>query len=229
MDRMMVVVFDNEKKAYDGLKALLELDDERSLSLYAYAVVKRNPDGSVTTERSDDVGPVGTLVGTSVGSLIGLLGGPAGAVLGASAGMTGGSLFDLHSARVGGDYLEDVTKALTPGKVAVVAQVEEDWITPVDSRMEELGGDVFRRGLSDVTDTVNKEDLAAMKADLTQFKAELAKSRADRQTKIQAKVNQLDARIQAHQQKVQEQLKAAERVAEAKAQRLQDKAAKTVI
>jgi uncharacterized membrane protein len=228
MDRMLVVVFDNDAKAYDALKKLQDLDDERSLTLYAYAVVRRNADGTLTTERSDDVGPVGTLLGTSVGSLIGMLGGPAGAVLGGTAGMTAGSFFDLHNARIGSDYLEDITKALTPNKTAVVAQIDEDWITPVDSRMEELGGDVYRRGLSDVRDTANKEDLAAMKADLAQFQAEQAKERSERQARIQVKINQLDTKIQAHQQKVQEQLKAAARVAEAKAQRLQDKAVKNV-
>src|SRR5262245_60628676 len=128
MDRMLVVVFDNETNAYKALKALQDLDDERSLSLYAYAVVKKNADGTVTTEHSDDVGPVGTLVGTSLGSLIGMLAGPAGAVIGGTAGMTGGSFFDLHNARIGTDYLEDVSKALTPNKTAVVAQIDEDWI-----------------------------------------------------------------------------------------------------
>jgi len=230
MDRMLVVVFDNEKKAYDGLKALQQLDDDRSLNLYAYAVIKKNADGSVTTKQGDEVGPVGTLLGTSVGSLIGLVAGPAGAVLGATAGMTGGSMFDLHNARIASDYLDDVQKALAVNKVAIVAQVDEDWTTPVDSRMEELGGDVLRRGLSDVTSTANQEELTAMKADLAQYKAELAKSRADRQAKIQTKIAQLDTKIQAHQKKVEEQARAAQRVAELKAQRLQDKVgAKTTL
>jgi uncharacterized membrane protein len=223
MDRMLVVVFDNENKAYDGLKALQQLDDDRSLNLYAYAVIKKNADGSVAMKQNDDVGPLGTLLGTSVGSLVGLLAGPAGAVLGATAGMTGGSIFDLHNARIADDYLDDVQKALAVNKVAVVAQVDEDWTTPVDSRMEELGGDVFRRGLSDVTATANHEELTAMKADLAQYKAELAKSRADRQAKIQTKVAQLDAKILARQKTIGEQARAAQRLAELKAQRLQDK------
>jgi uncharacterized membrane protein len=228
MDRMLVVVFDNDAKAYEALKKLQDLDDERSLTLYAYAIVKRNPDGTLTTEKSDDVGPVGTLLGTSLGSVIGLLGGPTGAVVGGTAGMTAGSFFDLHNARIGSDYLEDVSKALTSNKTAVVAQIDEDWITPVDSRMEELGGDVYRRGLSEARDAANKEDLAAMKADLAQFKAEHGKAAADRQAKIQLKINQLDTKIQAHQQKVQEQVQAAARVAEAKVRRAQDSAVKNV-
>jgi hypothetical protein len=35
MDRMLVVVFDNESKAYEGKQALLQLDNEGSISVYA--------------------------------------------------------------------------------------------------------------------------------------------------------------------------------------------------
>src|SRR5262245_10258770 len=153
MDRMLVVVFDNESKAYEGKKALQQLDAEGSIGVYGYAVLAKQADGTVTTKEGDDVGPIGTLLGTSLGSLIGVLGGPAGLALGAVAGAAGGGTFDLHNVRVGDDYIDDVSKALSPNKCALVAQVEEEWTTPVDTRMEALGGTVFRRALSDVTDT----------------------------------------------------------------------------
>jgi len=224
MDRMLVVVFDSESKAYEGKKALIQLDAEGSLDIYAYAVVTKNTDGTATIKQGDDVGPLGTLVGTSLGSLIGVLGGPVGMAVGATAGMAGGSFFDLHNLRVGGDFLDDVSKALTPKKSAVVAQVDEDWTTPVDTRMEALGGTVYRRALTEVTDTVNQEELDAMKADLAQYKAEIAKERADRQARIQDKVSRLEAKIQAHQQRIQDRRRATERLAEAKAHQLKNKA-----
>ena len=90
MDRMLVVVFDNESKAYQGKNALLQLDGEGSISIYAYAVLAKHADGTATVKQGDGEGPIGTLIGTSLGSLIGLLGGPAGlaaAVYGASEGL----------------------------------------------------------------------------------------------------------------------------------------------
>jgi len=224
MNRMLTVVFDSEAKAYEGKKALMQLDNEGSISVYAYAVVAKHPDGRVTVKQDDDVGPVGTLVGTSVGSLIGLLGGPAGLAIGATAGAAGGSIFDLHNVRIGEDYLDDVSKALTPNKVAVVAQIDEDWTTPVDTRMEAIGGTVYRRGLSDVTDTVNQEESTAMKADLAQYKAELAKEKGDRHAKIQAKIDALALKIRLHEQKTQDRRRAAQKLDEFKAARLQSKA-----
>ena len=121
MDRMLTVVFDNESKAYEGKKALLQLDGEGSIIVYAYAVITKNADGTSTIKQGDDPGPIGTFVGTSVRSLIGLLGGPAGLAIGATAGVAAGSIFDVHNARIADDYLDDVKKALTANKVAVVA------------------------------------------------------------------------------------------------------------
>ena len=100
MDRMLVVVFDTEGKAYDGRNALLQLDDEGSIAVFAYAVVAKNADGTATVKQGDDSGPLGTLAGTSLGSLIGLLGGPVGLAIGATAGLLAGSTADLNNARI---------------------------------------------------------------------------------------------------------------------------------
>jgi len=225
MDRMLVVVFDNELKAYEGKKALLLLDDNGSINLYAYAVLVKNADGTATVKQGDDSGPVGTLVGTSVGSLIGLLGGPVGLAVGATAGALTGAVADLSNARIGADFIDDVTKVLTPNKVALVAEIEEDLIAPVDLRMEAIGGTVFRRALADVEDTIHDEKVAAMKADLAQMKAELAKAHADFKAKLQEKINHLEAKIHAKLQKGKERREAAEHQAKAKVEALKAKAA----
>src|SRR5208283_4950071 len=106
--------------------------------------------GTATVKQSNDQGPLGTLVGTSLGSLIGLLGGPVGLAIGASVGLVGGGLLDLDNARIGSDFIDDVSKQLAPGMFAVVAEIQEEWTTPVDLRMEAIGGKVFRRALSKV-------------------------------------------------------------------------------
>src|SRR5208337_5475842 len=225
MDRMLVVVFDNEVKAYEGKRALIQLDAEGSISAYAYAVITKHPDGTTTVKQEDDYGPIGTLLGTSFGSLIGLLGGPVGLAIGAATGLTVGAVTDLTNVGIGEDFTQDVTKVLLPNKVAVVAEIEEDWTTPVDTRMEAIGGTVFRRALSETRKTANEEEVAAMKADLAQMKAEHAKTHADHKAKLQEKINQLDSKIQAQLQKAKDRRDAEERQAQAKVQVLKAKAA----
>jgi len=225
MDRMLVVVFDNEVQAYQGRQALLQLDSDGNISVYAYAVLAKHADGTVTVKQGDDSGPIGTLLGTSFGSLVGLLGGPVGLAIGAGAGVLAGAAVDLNNARIGDDFIDDVSKTLTPTKFALVAEIEEEWTTPVDTRMEAIGGTVFRRALSDVKHTIHDENVAAMKADLAQMKAERAKTHADRKANLQEKINQLDTKIQVQLQKAKDSREAAERQAHAKVQVLKAKAA----
>ena len=225
MDRMLVVVFDNESKAYEGKLALQQLAGEGSIGLYAYAVLTKQADGKATIKQGDDAGPLGTLVGTSFGALIGMLGGPVGMIAGAAAGMGAGAGIDFANLGLGEDYIDDVSKALRPGKVALVAEVEEDWVTPVDTRMEAIGGTIFRRALSEVKQQIHEENVAAMKADLAQMKAENAQVRADQKAKLDQKISALDAKIQAQLQRNKDRLQAAQAQAKAKAEVLQAKAA----
>jgi multidrug resistance efflux pump len=144
--------------------------------------------------------------------------------IGAAAGLAVGAAVDVNNAGIGYDFIDDVTKVLLPNRVAVIAEIDEDWTTPVDNRMEAIGGIVFRRALSDVKQTIHDEHIAAMKADMAQMKAEHAQARADRQAKLHEKINQLDSKLQAQLQKAKEQRQAAERQAQAKVDILKAKA-----
>src|SRR3974377_664351 len=158
MEKMLVVVFDNESKTYEGSRALNQLDSEGSITIHAEAVISKNNDGTITVKQDEGDFPVRTVSGTAigsligflggpvggaeggcfpvrpvggpaVGSLIGLLGGPVGLAVGALAGTMAGSLADLWVAGVGGDFLAEVSNVLTPGKYAIVADISEEWVT----------------------------------------------------------------------------------------------------
>ncbi len=225
MERMLVVVFDNEKKAYEGDSALKQLEREGLLTIYAQAVIVKHAEGTVSVKQVDEKGPVGSLTGTAVGGMIGLLGGPVGAAVGAASGLALGAFYDVDDARVGGDFLDDASKSLTPNKVAVVAEVEEEWTTPVDTRMEALGGAVIRRALWDVEKSVNDREIAAMKADLKELKSELSKEQADRRAKLQKKIDQLQAKLDAQIVKSAERAEAFEARQKAKHDLLKKNAA----
>jgi len=89
---MLVVVFDDETKAYEGSRALAQLDGEGSISIHGEVVVKKNPDGTVTAKEFDDDFPIRTATGTAIGALIGILGGPIGVVVGTGTGALAGIL-----------------------------------------------------------------------------------------------------------------------------------------
>jgi hypothetical protein len=131
---------------------------------------------------------------------------------------------DLDNTRVWADFVDEVARQLQPGRFAVISQIEETWTTPVDLRMEALGGTVLRRTLAEVTQTVNENEIAAMKADLAELKAEHAQATAERKAKLTAKINQLDSRIQARIEKAKEHRQVLAAEAKAKAEALKTKA-----
>jgi uncharacterized membrane protein len=226
MDKVLVVVFDNESKAYDGSRSLQELQNEGSINLYSKSVIARDASGKVTVKQQGDMGPVGTAVGMLTGSLIGMLGGPATFVIGATAGMYGGFVYDMAHLGVGTEYLDEVGKTLNPGKAAVVAEVWEDWTMPVDSRMEDLGGIVFRRTRSDVLDDVIEKDVATLKTDLAEMEAEYERATGEAKAKIQAKIEATRTNLQTTLNGIEARLEASQKETEAKIKSLQEQAAK---
>jgi uncharacterized membrane protein/sporulation protein YlmC with PRC-barrel domain len=226
MDKMLVVVFDSEIKAYEGSRALVDLQLDGSINLYSKAVIARDASGKVAVTQQVDSGPVGTAVGLLTGSLIGLIGGPVGFALGAGAGAVGGVVYDVAHLGVGQDFLCDVEQSLLPGKAAVVAEVWEEWTLPVDIRMEALGGVVFRRTRIDVVDAQITRDIAALKADLAGLETERDRATGEARAKLQAKVDGAKARLQASQDGIQARIKAGKQETEAKIKSLQEQAAK---
>lgn len=197
MSKMMVVVFDDEAKAYEATRAMRELHREGSITVYGAAVIARDADGKLTMKDEVDEGPIGTAVGMLTGGLIGLLAGPQGMVIGAAAGGMMGATADLINLGVGTEFLNDVAAQLAPGKVALVGEVSETWVTPVDSRMEALGGMVYRRFRDDVEDEQIERDIEATRADIRDLKAEYKATQEENKAKLQAKIDAAEASLKA--------------------------------
>jgi len=193
---MLVVVLSDESKAYEASRALNQLDREGSITIHAESVITKNADGTVAVKQADGDYPIRTVGGTAIGSLIGLLGGPVGLGVGALAGAMAGSLGDLFVAGVDSDFLSEVSAALSPGKHAVVADVSEEWVTPVDTRMEPLGAFVFRTTRKTFEDDQRARDVAELRAEIAQLKAEHAQAKAEHKVKLQAKIDQLNTKLQ---------------------------------
>jgi uncharacterized membrane protein len=227
MDRMIVVVLPDEKAAYEARNALAALDQEGSIALYAAAVVAKDKTGHAAVKQEGDQGPLGTTVGMLTGTLVGLLGGPAGAAVGAVAGAYGGGMFDLVRVGIGKDFVDDVTSSLEPGKAAVIAEVNEDWVTPLDSRMDALGGVVFRRARTEVVDAQLAAEQAALDEELADLKREAARSTGEMKAKVQKRIDAASARLQGLKSRAKASREEEKRHMDAKLHALQERAAKT--
>jgi uncharacterized membrane protein len=125
-DKVVVVAFSDDSKAFEALATLKQLDGQGQIDLVAAAVVTRDPDGPVQVK--DDTGGdslVGTASGGLIGLLIGILGGPLGILLRGATGLLLGSLYDLDDADTADSALSQVSKTVQVGRNSLLAQVVE--------------------------------------------------------------------------------------------------------
>lgn len=160
MHDYIAVIFGDTGKAYRGLHALWQLDNDEDITVHGSTVVHRDDFGDFQVDTKETHPALATAVGVGVGALLGSLAGPAGAAIGAAggagigaaAGGVVGATADVARADTRQQAKGETALALLPGQAAVIADVSEDSTLPVDTRMRELGGVVRRRSWSDVHD-----------------------------------------------------------------------------
>ncbi|HUJ24450.1 MAG TPA: DUF1269 domain-containing protein [Myxococcales bacterium] len=238
MDKFAVVVLPDEKKAYEAVRALQDLHVEGSITLWGTAVIERKPNGVIDIKQSMDEGPLGFGVGTLLGGLIGLFGGPVGVAIGAGAGGIAGGTADVVHLNLSNDFIESLKLELTPGSYAVVAEISEEWITPLDARMDMLGAKVLREPRAEFAGSLFEKWAAARKAELAERKKELADKRARRnyeradektskmESKLEDEVSRAADKLQQIVDQAQKQLDDTRRELKARMTALENQAAK---
>jgi uncharacterized membrane protein len=202
------------------LRAFGDLHADGSLTLYSNAVVIKDPTGKVVVRETSE-SPEGTLFGLLTGSLVGLLGGPLGVAVGASTGTMIGATFDLARAGISDDFLQDMSEYLLPGKTALITEVDEDWQAPLDTRMEALGGQVFRRNRIELEDTYYQRQIAADRDELIALEAERQKASKERKARLEARIEDTRHKLQDKWDELKTRIERVEREGDAKIESLQ--------
>ena len=205
MNKVIFVAFDREQKAYEGARALHDMHRDGTITLYNDAVVVKEPGGNVAVRRAPDAEPLGTLGGMLTGGLIGVLGGPLGAAVGLGAGTLIGAAFDLTKEGVDLDFVDDVGARLEPGKAAVIAEIDEQWQVPLDTRMEALGGKLVRQTPTQIEDAYLEREIETAQKELAVLESETrAEVKASEAEKARKRAEKLQAKIDAAKRKVEE-------------------------
>lgn len=206
MNRIIVSIFENEEKAYKGQSALKELHLSGDITLYATAVISKNDEGKVEMKNLSEKGPLGTRVGMLSGAFVGLIGGPIGMALGASVGALGGMLYDASNEAFSGNFIDEVAKELENGKTAVIAEVEEGWKTPVDTKMAELHAMVFRFNQSEKKEELFQREWDTAKAELEELKEELETASDNVKKEIEVQIQTLQNKMGTLQEMAEKEL-----------------------
>ena len=201
---MIVAVYDNEAGAYQALTSLRSLHDDGDITLYASAVLAKNDKDEVVVIQADEEDYVGTVVGIVSGATVGFLAGPVGAAAGLAIGSLTGFVFDLSKLDTDIDFTESVSGHLASGEVAVIADVEEEWETPVDTELSKNGGIVFRMLRTEVMEEQLSREAEALKKELQALKDKWSKSAND---KIAADMITVKQKLKALQKRTDNKIK----------------------
>jgi len=202
MNKILVSVFPNETAAYQGLSALRELHGAGDITLYDADVIIKDASGKTALKETTSHGPLGTIVGIVGGSLVGVVGGPVGVAVGAYMGGIGGAMYDLFKLGISMDFIDEVTTSLRPGTAAVVSDLDESWITPVETKLVPLGAVNIRQTRNQIDDELLDREADELNAELAQLRAEMRETNAANKAAVQAridatttKLHELDDRI----------------------------------
>lgn len=226
MNKFIVVIFPSESEAYEGAKVIRGLQDEGNVFVYGMTIVTRGSDGKLATRDTPDESLRGTAVGAFIGGVLGLAAGPIGVVYGAATGAVLGSWADLLDHGVSADFVNEVSQSLTPGKTAVVADIEEFWTAPLDARMETLGGVVLRQWRGDVESDRIESEISTRTEQLADLKAEHAQAKAEDKSRLKTRINNEEAKLKTAADRAKSKMETLKQQAEAKIKLLQDQAEK---
>ena len=195
-DKVVVVAFADDAKAYEALATVKQLDRDEQIDLVEGVVVTRDEDGRVhVQDEAGDHSLAGTASGGLIGLLIGILGGPLGVLLGGATGLLLGSLWDLDDADTTESALGEVSKSVEVGRNSLLAQVVEQSPEVLDTAMTRLGGTVVRRPVYEIEAEIDRAQEAQREAK-KQANAKLREERQERtRAQAHAKVEELKSKL----------------------------------
>jgi uncharacterized membrane protein len=211
MNKIIFVSFKNEKQALEGARAMREV---RTNVLYAGAIIAQDPNGKVVVRQSAIERPAATLAGLLMGSLVGLLG-PAAVAIDNGSGALLGAAIDAAKAGIATEFLQTIQKELAAGKTGIIAEIDEEWESPIDLRMAALGGTVFRQARVQVDDAFFEKEIEAQQwqlANLEREKETSARTQAKEElmlenARLQAKIEVTKRQIQEKQNQLAQRIK----------------------
>jgi 23S rRNA pseudoU1915 N3-methylase RlmH len=114
-----------------------------------------------------------------------------------------GAALDLTEAGVERDFVDDMGARLAPGKAAVIAEIDEYWQVPLDTRMEALGGNLLRQTRTQIEDAYAERAVEAAQRELAGLETErLAQANTAQTEKARRQAEKLQAKIDAAQRRL---------------------------
>ena len=143
MNQFVALSLPDKMKVDGAISALRRLHSERSIKLFASAVVTKDSDGKLSVQEITKEGRGGTAVGALIGALAGLPAGPAAAATMATGGAVIGNAADLTIEGDFSEFANSIADKVPPGGAVIVVDVTEESMSDFRAMMQDVGGTVI--------------------------------------------------------------------------------------
>jgi hypothetical protein len=141
-------------------------------------------------------------------------------------GSFAGLIFDVSTDDINTTFVDEVSNALVNGKTAVIAEIDETWTVPIDTKLEALNGLVFRRLRDEVAEDQLVRESEAIAAEYRNLQEELKEAKAEDKAAIKSAMDKLQNKAQATQKLVSKKLNETKGQLDAKVNTMQDQVKK---
>lgn len=205
MEKVIQFLTDTEGNAYTVVETLKKLDATNDISIDTIYVLSKNERGKTTLKNSEGESADNTIFGAFAGGLLGLIGGPLGFLAGASLGGLTGSIFDLSKADDVDAFLKEISAKIPNGKSLVVAHVDEDWESPIDTKLSGIA-QIKRINVDEEIDKAAQAEIDEYNKEIDEAEAARKQAKEEHKKEWQDKIDNLKAKRDAKIQQLKDKL-----------------------
>jgi len=145
MSTLVLVTFPNMDTLRVGIEELNRLHADAGIKLDSLAVVACDAGGKLSVQERVAERHGATAAGALIGGLAGLPLGPVAAMIGAVGGALIGTSAEIVHRHDESALIDGMSRELTPGKAAIIAEVDDAGLTAFEAAMRRSGGTTIRK------------------------------------------------------------------------------------
>lgn len=191
MTNIIIASFQTEAQAILASEKLSELELLGDITIYERVIVRKDLDGDAVVLQTDSTAGMRTVSGMAIGTLIGAIAGPVGMMIGMFSGTLSGAVLEADYFSFSEDFGAKAIEQLQPGKVAIIAEIDEDIELFVDAPLVALGATLVRTNVDYEYDKYSDEQIEDIDEEIAEERANIKSAVEAQKAKIQNRISSL--------------------------------------
>jgi len=191
MTNLLIASYKDEAQAKSASNKLADLESLGDITVYDKAIIKKNPDGKTEVLYAETPEGLRTLTGMAMGTLVGAMAGPLGMAVGMMAGTISGTAWEADYFSFSENFGSKVASKMSPGTVALIAEIDEDNPVFVDGTLSPLAGNILRSAVDYEYDKYNDEQIEELEEEIAAERQRVKLAALDEKIKIQNRIYKL--------------------------------------